>query len=312
MKVLVVTNLYPTEKKPTWGTFVKEQVESLRAAYPDELDIDVYLVDGSQSRMSYLKALFEIPRIVRAGKYDLVHAHYGLTLVSLLLVRVPIVVTFHGSDLLKQPVATFSKLLAAKASRSITVSGNLRAVLGKGDVIPCGIPAERFLLPEDWQPPDRNGMIRVLFPANPSVQVKDYPLFASVCSYFSSFGYSVCEVHLNGVPREEVPRIFWDADLMILTSLSEGSPTVIKEAIAARLPFVSVDVGDVKEWTNLIDFGLVTKSRHPAEIAHCARDLLLKVTDRRLCDASQALGLLDTRASARRIRDVYLETTSAR
>lgn len=305
MKVLVVTNLYPTEKKPTWGTFVKEQVESLRAAYPDELDIDVYLVDGSQSRMSYLKALFELPRIVRAGKYDLVHAHYGLTLVSLLLVRVPIVVTFHGSDLLKQPVATLSRLFSAKTDRIITVSGNLRAVLGKGDIIPCGIPAERFLLPKDWQPPGRNGKIRVLFPANPSVQVKDYPLFTAVCSYLSSFGYSVCEVHLNGVPREEVPQVFWDADLMILTSHSEGSPTVIKEAIAARLPFVSVDVGDVREWTNLIDFGMVTKSRDPAEIAHCARELLLKVPDRRMCDASRALKLLEIRVTARRIMDVY-------
>lgn len=312
MKVLVVTNLYPTPKKPTWGTFVREQVESLRAAYPDDLEIDVYVVDGSQSKASYFKALFKLPRVVRAGKYDLVHVHYGLTLVSLLLVNAPIVVTFHGSDLLKQPVATLSKLLSVKADRLISVSGNLRAVLGKGDVIPCGIPAERFLLPMDWQPPGRNGKIRVLFPANPSVQVKNYPLFRAVCGYLSSFGYSVCEVHLNGVPREEVPRIFWDADLMILTSHSEGSPTVIKEAIAARLPFVSVDVGDVHEWVGLIDFGLVTKSRDPSEIAHCARDLLLKVPDRRMCDASQALDLLDTRVTARRVMDIYLKTKSAR
>lgn len=311
MKVLVVTNLYPTEKKPTWGTFVREQVESLRAAYPDELDIDVYLVDGSQSKTSYLKALFELPRFVRQGKYDLVHAHYGLTLVSLLLVRVPIVVTFHGSDLLKQPVATLSKLLAVKASRIITVSGNLRAVLGKGDIIPCGIPSEGFLLPPDWQPPGRNGMIRVLFPANPSVPVKNYPLFRAVCSHLSLFGYSVCEVHLNGVPRDAVPKAFWNADLMILTSHSEGSPTVIKEAIAARLPFVSVDVGDVREWVGLIDFGMVTKSRDPSEIAHCARELLLKVSDRRMCDISRALESLDTRATARRVMDVYREIIRA-
>jgi len=37
------------------------------------------------------------------------------------------------------------------------------------------------------------------------------------------------------------------SNVLLLTSLHEGSPTVVKEALACGLPVVSVDVGDVAE-----------------------------------------------------------------
>jgi glycosyltransferase involved in cell wall biosynthesis len=225
VKVLVVTNL-------------------LRSTFPHELELDVYLVDGSRSKAAYLKAMLELPAVVRAGKYDVVHAHYGLTLVALLFVRSPIVVTFHGSDLLKQPVRMLSKLLARKAVAVIVVSENLRKALGFGTIIPCGINMGHFLLPAAWQARP-NDELRVLFPGNPSVVVKNYPLFSNACQALANLGFKIREVHLVGVPREAVPRIFWESDVMLLTSYSEGSPMVIKEAIAAKLPFVTVNVGDI-------------------------------------------------------------------
>ncbi|KAF0219934.1 MAG: group 1 glycosyl [Geobacteraceae bacterium] len=307
MKVLVVTNLFPTERKPQWGTFVKEQVDSLCSAFPDELQIDVYLVDGSLSKVSYVKALFELPKVVKSGKYDVVHVHYGLTLLALLLVKAPIVATFHGSDLLRQPVGFLSRILAKKADRVIVVSENLRSALGYGAIIPCGIVADRFLLPQKWKYDNPSGELRVLFPANSTVPVKNYPLFAEVCRALTSRGYKVREVHLSGVPREQVPQVFWDSDVMLLTSHSEGSPTVIKEAIAAKLPFVSVDVGDARSWASKIDFGAVTESREPSHIADLVSQLLNKIHDRSALVNTHLLDQLDSRSIACRIKAIYSE-----
>jgi glycosyltransferase involved in cell wall biosynthesis len=53
---------------------------------------------------------------------------------------------------------------------------------------------------------------------------------------------------LNGrVPPELLPDMMNAADCLLLSSASEGSPTVVQEALASNLPVVSVDVGDVAE-----------------------------------------------------------------
>jgi len=312
MKILIVTNLYPINKKPQEGTFVYEQVESLRNQYADELDIDVYLVNGSESKMNYIKALFFLPLMVKKEKYDLIHVHYGLTLFSVLLVSVPVIVTWHGSDLLTSPVKFICKILRYKACHSIVVSSNLQEALGYGTIIPCGIDVKSFLMSDYNVKSHHNGWekksykkLQVLFPANPIDKVKNYPLFHNVCMELKKMGINVTEVYLNDIPREKVPSIFWNCDVMVLTSFSEGSPTVVKEAIAAKLPFVSVDVGDVQEWCDLISCGLVVKNRDPRIIAEKVVYLLSKIDDRRTLDNSHALGKIDIANIAGKIKSVY-------
>lgn len=308
---MVVTNLYPTDKESQKGTFVYEQVESLRNQYTDELDIDVYLVNGSVSKMNYIKALFFLPFMVKKRKYDLIHVHYGLTLFSVLLVPTPVIVTWHGSDLLVHPVMFISKLLKYKACRSIVVSSNLQEALGYGTIIPCGIDVKKFL-PDDNVKSHHNGWgeksdkkLQVLFPANPLDKVKNYPLFHSICMELKKMGINVTEVYLRDIPREKVPSIFWNCDVMVLTSFSEGSPTVVKEAIAAKLPFVSVDVGDVQEWCKFISFGVIEQRRDPHIIAGKVVSLLNKVDDRRTLDNSHALEKMHIANIARKVKSVY-------
>ena len=311
MRILVVTSIYPTAVRPNMSPFVKEQVESLRERYPD-LTVDVHVIEPFGPKVKYLWEMLRLPAVVKKGGYDVVHAHFGLTLVAVLLVRAPVVVTFHGSDLLMPPTKYLSKLLAPKAAKVIVVAQRLRARLGYGEVIPCGIDVKEFIRPLDSAHrlvPGIPGELKVLFPSNPIIKVKDYDLFSSVCRELERRGNRVREIHLCNVKRQDVPLIYWDSDVMLLTSLSEGSPTVVKEAIAARLPFVSVDVGDVREWERMMEFGVVVQGRDPKIIADAVIALLSRIGDRRSLDNSRCLEAMDLAGTAERVRRVYDEVS---
>jgi hypothetical protein len=288
---------------------VKEQVESMRECFPD-LTIDIRVIEGERPRWAYLREIPLLPAVVKKGRYDVVHAHFGLTLVSTLLVSVPVVITFHGSDLLVNPTKHVSRFLAPMTSKVIVVSQRLRESLGYGEVIPCGIKVQDFALPlshKNKPSLQMSGELKVLFPSDPARKVKDYGLFEAVCQELERRGNSVKAVHLVNIDRSKVRDIYWNCDIMLLTSLSEGSPTVIKEAIAAKLPFVSVDVGDVKEWAALVDFGVVVPDRAPENIADAVLSLLAKIKYRSLLDNSKCLDAMDISLISKRIKRIYDE-----
>ena len=80
-----------------------------------------------------------------------------------------------------------------------------------------------------------------------------------------------------GYTREESAMLMNAVDAILMTSKTEGSPQVIKEAMACGCPIVSVDVGDVKERIAGIDGCYVAETRDPDELA----DLLLKALSRK-------------------------------
>ena len=99
MRVLAVTNMYPTDDEPGFGAFVFEQVDALRRL---GIEVDVLSFDGRRDRTAYLRAVARLREQARGG-YDVVHAHYGLSgAVAMLQRRVPVVTTFHGSDIFRR------------------------------------------------------------------------------------------------------------------------------------------------------------------------------------------------------------------
>src|SRR3954453_3805811 len=149
MRVLVVTNLWPTPESPARGGFVRDQVEALRRI--DGLELDLFTFDtGSRE---YVKAAVTLGRRYRRHSYDLVHAHYGLCGWSSLAVRgAPHVVTFHGTDLAHRYVGplsrTLAKLIALPAPVSATLARDgLPRLVADGRplaVLPTGVNLERF------------------------------------------------------------------------------------------------------------------------------------------------------------------------
>src|SRR2546423_1196765 len=97
MRVLVVTNLWPSAERPAVGGFVRDQVEALERI--EGLEVEVFKVEPGGGA-TYLRSARELRRRYRRERFDVVHAHYGLTAWSALAIRdAPHVVTFHGTDL---------------------------------------------------------------------------------------------------------------------------------------------------------------------------------------------------------------------
>lgn len=270
MRVLAVTNIYPTTRYPTLGTFVEQQVIGLKRS---GLDVDVMLVDRFERGMrSYFTMGAELRRRIEQFCPDVVHAMYGGVLaerVTRIVVDRPTVVSFCGSDLLGEYLSgsirricseygiLASHIAARRAAGIVVKSRNLEEALpvtvdrSKVRIIPNGVDLARFR-PLDqvdcrnklgWNPTK----FHVLFPTTAGDPRKRLPLAQAAVNEVNRTGLNA-EIHqLRGVPHEEVPLWLNASNVVLLTSLHEGSPNVIKEALACDLPVVSVDVGDVRE-----------------------------------------------------------------
>lgn len=261
MRVLVVTAMYPTKERPAYGTFVKEQVESLRSA---GIEVDVLCINGNDGIKGYLVAVQEMRTLMKEKRYDLVHAHYGLSgATARMQVRSPFVVTFHGSDLYggvgPQYQYTFegmvkvivSKFVGLVATKCIVVADLLKPKLWSQSAvtIPMGVDLSIFrpINPRDAR--EKLGLTqdkqRVIFVANPSNHLKRFDIAEAAVGLLREIKPNIELLPVYNIPHEKVPLYMNACDVLVLTSMHEASPCVIKEALACNLPIVSVDVGDV-------------------------------------------------------------------
>src|SRR5207244_2798257 len=64
MRVLFVSNMWPDEERPWYGTFIKTQAESLERI---GVEVDVLPIRGYASRRAYLDALAQLRRMTRSN-----------------------------------------------------------------------------------------------------------------------------------------------------------------------------------------------------------------------------------------------------
>jgi len=262
-RVLVITNLWPTEADPGYGSFVQAQMESLR---PLGVELDVLFIDGRASRWNYVRAVRDLWAKLKSDPYDLIHAHFGLSgWVARCQRRVPVVVSFMGDDVLGRfkrsgRVSLYGRLLQAAsfllarlASAVIVKSREMKSKLrlDSAHVIPNGVDLKLF---RPLDPAEARRTLRldpkkkyVIFPYNPAEERKRYDLIeAAVARARQSIG-ELEILHVRGVPAARMPLYMSAADMLVLVSLAEGSPNAVKEAMATNLPVITVDVGDTAE-----------------------------------------------------------------
>jgi glycosyltransferase involved in cell wall biosynthesis len=137
----------------------------------------------------------------------------------------------------------------------------------------------------------------VLFLANPAIAAKNYPLAQATCARLPSVRLRVA----HDLPPDEVPVLLSAADALLFTSVSEGSPNVVKEAMAAELPVVSTAVGDTPERLRGVR-GCYVRDADPVALADA---LAGAIAGGRTPEARAAVAPLSVEAVARRVRDLY-------
>lgn len=279
MKVLIVTNMYPDPTRPYNGIFIAEQIAAIRKCHSG-VDFDVCYIDGGKGKQEYLKSIFYVNRKIRRGGYDLVHVHFGLSGMYMLMpfrAKVPTIVTFHGSDI--QPAARsgcltvdISRYVASRADVCVTLNGYMDSLvrqLNKNTfIVPCAVDTDIFKPTCERSFSQRK---RIIFPCNHGMEVKNYPLFCRVLERLESqYDIDCEEVEMAGLSRERVAHVMNGADLLLMTSFSEGSPQSVKEAMACNLPVVSTPVGDVANLLRGVKDCYVASAHDADELARLA------------------------------------------
>lgn len=287
--------------------FIYEQVSQLEAL---GLTIHYYLILGGWK--GYYQAVSETKRIIHEIKPDVIHAHYGLCgFIANLQRRVPVVTTYHGSDLNERKLRLFSIISSLLSRYNIVVSKELlQRICHKKNtfLIPCGIDT-KLLQPMDrmearrklgWKTDD----IYILFSKEFHNVTKNYPLAKAAVDCYNRThpdkpGAELIE--FIGYSREQVLWLYNAVNCVIMTSIHEGSPQFIKEAMACNCPIVSVDVGDVKQVIAGVE-GCFIAERTAHDLAE-KLDLAIKAG--RTEGRNRILGKYDSVAVARRIAAIY-------
>lgn len=263
LKILMVTTNWPAPGGPRTSHFIKRQADFLKAA---GVEVDVFHFQAQKNPFNYLKAWLSVRQRLRSHRYDLIHAQFGQSGLMALPKRIPYVVTLRGSDILgtvsdRTGGYTFagkinqrvSRYIAEKADAVILVSAHMQQQLPSsktGHVIPSGIDFSLFrCTPRDEArrqlslPLDER---LVLFVGNPHQARKRYDLARQAVELLNE-RFPARLVTAWGAAHSGIPLYMSACDALVFTSMQEGSPNVVKEALACDLPVVSVAVGDVEQ-----------------------------------------------------------------
>lgn len=243
MKILIVASY----NKNRFAPFIQEQADALAKA---GCEIGYFGIQG-KGVSGYLKQLSELKKKIREFQPDIIHAHYGLSgLLANLQRRIPVVTTYHGSDINNANAKRFSKIAMKMSAYNVFVSQktlDLAKPKRNFALLPCGINLEDYPIVDKLDARKQMGLDAqkkyVLFAGAFDNAVKNAPLAQQAVALLPD----VELLELKGYSRQQVALLMQAVDCFLMTSFTEGSPQVIKEAMACGCPIVSVDVGDVKE-----------------------------------------------------------------
>jgi glycosyltransferase involved in cell wall biosynthesis len=305
--------------------FVRRQAQTLAG---EGVEANLFYLGSRTSLRRLLREYFRFRSELARIRPAVIHAHFGTVtalFAALASGTLPLVITYRGSDLNTAPAAyrwpaklraacgvLFSQLAALRAQRIICVSRQLRARLwwkrGVVTILPTGVD------PEVFRPTPRSLARRrlgwsdqervALFNAGHDALVKRLDLAqAAVACARREVPAVRLEILDGNVAPALMPDLMNAADCLLLTSVSEGSPTVIQEALACNLPIVSVAVGDIVERLENVRDSIVACA-DASVLGHALRHI---IEPPRRSNGSLKVAEFSSRPIARRLKEIYME-----
>ena len=292
MRVLLVHSGNAVAGLSSTYTFVHEQGEALRAL---GIEVAYYAVVG-KGVIGYLRNIRPLRRKIQDFQPDIVHAHYGLSgMVAVLSTRLPVVITCHNGETHTRRGNFFSSIALRFASHTIYVAQHIHDQLyfhpRRYTILPCGIDLENLAIvpkakaqAEMHLPKDK---INILFGGAFINARKNEPLAREAIALLESQESRVGSegvndisqpstlhiqpstinlIEMKGYDRHQVAMLMCGCDMLLLPSKSEGSPQVVKEAMACNCPVVATDVADIAHLLHGVKNSYVT-TFDPADVA---------------------------------------------
>lgn len=251
MKVLHITNAFPTVDYSSYGIFIKEQIESL---INKNVECETVFINAKKNGiLEYFRSRSVIKKKIKEFQPNILHAHHEFSLIPLIFVRFkqPLILSLLG-DIEKRSFINklIYKALSLKADKII-----FKNRLPKGKkycYLPNGVNTELFRPIDQNYSKEKLGLNLnkkyVLFVSASKVNpIKRYDKFSAIVSKLNEQFGNFEELLMTNVSREETPYYFNACEFLLLTSDHEGSPNAVKEALACNKPIVSTDVGNVKQ-----------------------------------------------------------------
>jgi glycosyltransferase involved in cell wall biosynthesis len=301
--------------------FIARQVEFLRRA---GIDVEVFAFRGAKNPINYLKAWGRLRRKLKLERYDLIHAQFGQSGLLALPNRMPLVVTLRGDDILgvnrpgRRPalygrlLRRLTQLVTLCSDAVIVVADHMRAHVPSSTpvhVIPSGLDLDSFKRLPQTEARRRLGLSEgerlVLFACNPADERKRFDLARRAVQILNA-RLPAKLIVAWGVPHAEISVYMSACDVFVFTSSQEGSPNVVKEALACDLPVVSVAVGDVRQRLQGVEGCEVCVDERPETIAAALERALRRGGRIR---GREAVQCLDERLLTKKVIDIYWSVT---
>ena len=275
MKVLMLTTGWPNPKNPNSSPFIYRQYQFLKK---HGIEVDVFHLQSNHNPINYLIGWLKVRKLIWKNTYNIVHAQWGHSATLAVPTKLPLVITFRGMDLegiinkngdysiYGKLLVFVSKLASRFADEIVVVSKNLGDKLSNKNytILPSGIDLDLFKPQDKFECRKKLGLPTnkklILFTAAPDHPRKRFELAKQSVNLLKN--KIDCELIICANQNHENVVSFMNAaDCLILTSAAEGSPNVVKEALACNLSIVSTQVGDVKERKGTLSHFEICESR---------------------------------------------------
>lgn len=312
MRILLVHSGNAVGSDSQKYTFVREQGEALHQL---GCEVEYYAVVG-KGFQGYLRNVKPLRSKIHEWKPDIIHAHYGLCgMVAVLASRkkVPVVITCHNGETLTKYGNIITSLAIRRADYTICVAQHIYDKLYLKPkhycIQPCGIDLKDLPLvdkvvatKEMNLPADK---INILFGGSFSNTRKNAPLAETAIALLKRDDINLIE--MKGFNRSQVAMLLNGCDMLLLPTKSEGSPQVLKEAMACNCPIVATDVADIAFLLKDVTNSYVT-TFDPKDIADKIQRVIACGERTNGCERIMSLGL-DNPQVAEKILKIYKEIT---